>query len=111
LCEAAALGAEHCRRNRYSAGSGTALSAGRLGGAAIDVIDPIPSPDSSLWRTPHLLITPKLASYYPGMQEQTERFVEQQVGRYMQGEPLQHVVDKDTLQNSMGGGIQLELRT
>lgn len=81
----------------------TALEAGKLGGAAVDVIDPIPAPDSSLWHTPHLLITPKLASYHPGMQEQTERFVEKQVARYLQGDPIGHVVDKDTLRESMSG--------
>jgi len=79
----------------------TALRAGKLGGAAVDVFDPIPASDSSLWHTPHLLITPKMSSYHPGMQEQTELFIEKQVARYMQGEPLLHVVDKDTLRDSM----------
>ena len=36
------------------------LRAGHLGGAALDVLDPIPeSPQDPLWSTPRLLITPK----------------------------------------------------
>ena len=79
----------------------TALRAGRLGGAAVDVLDPIPDSDSSLWHTPHLLITPKTASYDPGMQERTEQFIERQVARYLRGETPLNAVDKTTLEESM----------
>jgi|GEM_PF-973117 len=78
-----------------------ALQADKLGGAAVDVIDPVPAADSALWHTPHLLITPKIASYHPAMQEQTEAFIEAQVARYLRGEPLLHVVDKEALRDSM----------
>jgi len=73
----------------------SALVAGRLGGAALDVLDPVPPPDHPLWRTPRLLITPKLGVFYPGRQDRLERFIEEQVARYIRGETLRHVVSRD----------------
>lgn len=78
-----------------------ALREGRLGGVATDVLDPVPPHESPLWHTPHLLITPMLASYHPAMQTQTEMFIEGQVARYLKGEPLLHIVDKETLRDSI----------
>ena len=37
---------------------GQALERGRLGGGALDVLDPVPMPDDWLWRLPNLIITP-----------------------------------------------------
>src|SRR5262249_16137107 len=59
-----------------------ALSAGRLGGAALDVLDPVPVADDAFWRTPNLLITPKVAAYHPGMQAGFEAFAEAQLRRW-----------------------------
>ena len=70
-----------------------ALRGGRIGGAALDVLDPIPAADDPLWKTPNLLITPKVAAYYPGMQQAFESFAEAQVQRYLAGEPLEALVD------------------
>lgn len=72
-----------------------ALNEGRIGGAALDVLDPVPPPDDALWRTPNLLVTPKVAAYHPGMQATFEAFVEAQVERYLRGAALEAVVDLD----------------
>ena len=69
-----------------------ALHAGRLGGAAIDVIDPVPSAGDPVWSTPGLLMTPKVAAYHPGMQSDFESFAEAQVARYLAGQSLHCVV-------------------
>lgn len=69
-----------------------ALRAGRIGGAALDVLDPVPAPDDPLWATPNLLITPKVAAYHPGMREEFEVFAEAQARRYLSGAPLEAVV-------------------
>jgi len=70
-----------------------ALRDGRLGGAALDVLDPVPSPDDPLWSVPNLLITPKVAAYYPGMQPAFEAFAEAQLQRHLAGAPLEALVD------------------
>lgn len=64
------------------------LREGRLGGAALDVIDPIPSSADPIWTTPHLLITPKMAVFHPEYQKKLEAFIENQVRRYLKGEAL-----------------------
>ena len=70
----------------------SALRAGRIGGAALDVLDPVPAPDDPLWTTANLLITPKVAAYHPGMQEEFEAFAEAQTERYLCGNPLEAIV-------------------
>jgi phosphoglycerate dehydrogenase-like enzyme len=71
------------------------LGSGQLGGAALDVVEPDPSPDDSRWRNPRLLVTPKVASLFPGRQTALERFVEEQVSRYLGGEALKYPVNLD----------------
>lgn len=66
-----------------------ALERGQLGGAALDVLDPVPPPDASLWRTPGLIITPKVAAYHPSMQRDFEAFTERQLSAYLRGLPLE----------------------
>jgi phosphoglycerate dehydrogenase-like enzyme len=70
-----------------------ALQAQRLGGAGLDVLDPVPAPEDPIWSTPNLLITPKVAAYHPGMQEQFEAFAEAQTRHFLAGEPLEAIVD------------------
>jgi phosphoglycerate dehydrogenase-like enzyme len=70
-----------------------ALRGGRIGGAALDVLDPVPAADDPLWKTPNLLVTPKVAAFHPGMQQAFEAFAEAQVRRYLAGSPLDAVVD------------------
>jgi phosphoglycerate dehydrogenase-like enzyme len=74
------------------------LTDGDLGGAALDVIDPIPeSPTDPIWTAPRLLITPKVSVFHPERQKALEGFIESQVERYLGGEELLHVVDVDGL--------------
>jgi phosphoglycerate dehydrogenase-like enzyme len=70
-----------------------ALRAGRLGGAALDLLDPVLERDDPLWTTPNLLITPKVAAYHSQMQEKFEAFAEAQLQRHLAGVPLEAVVD------------------
>ncbi len=69
------------------------LRDGRLGGAGLDVVDPVPdSADDPLWSTPRTLITPKVSGHTPERQQRLEAFIEEQVRRYLSGEsPLYEV--------------------
>lgn len=70
------------------------LKEGHLGGAAVDVLDPIPeSARDPIWKTPGLLITPKMAVFYRGCQRDLEEFIEGQVKRYLESNKLLHQVD------------------
>jgi phosphoglycerate dehydrogenase-like enzyme len=70
------------------------LRHGKLGGAALDLIDPVPSSrDDPIWQVPDLLITPKVAAHEPHRQAYLEKFVEQQVARYSTGARPEYLVD------------------
>ena len=61
----------------------------QLGGAGLDVLDEVPADVQNLLRqTPHVLITPKIASFTEDRQARFEAFVEQQVRAYLTGKPL-----------------------
>jgi phosphoglycerate dehydrogenase-like enzyme len=76
----------------------TLLRAGALGGAALDVVDPLPGPEEvDFWATPNLLITPKVATFVPDRQEKLERFFEEQVERFLKGEAPAYTVRLDHL--------------
>jgi len=61
--------------------------------AALDVTDPEPLPsDHPLWRAPGVLITPHVAGLSQGFHRRVARFLADQVGRYLRGEPLRNVV-------------------
>jgi len=78
------------------------LQEGWLGGAALDVIDPVPSSSTDpVWATPRLLITPKVAAFHPEYQNKLEEFIENQVRRYLKGEAL---LDMMTLNDLAEGG-------
>ena len=70
------------------------LHRGELGGAILDVFDPEPlPPDSPLWETPNLIITPHVASddwneYMP----RTLDLVFENIRRYFDGRPLKNRV-------------------
>jgi phosphoglycerate dehydrogenase-like enzyme len=70
-----------------------ALRSGRISGAGLDVLDPIPAADDPLWMTPDLLITPKVSAYHPDMQKKFEAFAELQARRFLSGAPLEALVD------------------
>ncbi len=74
------------------------LEKGQLGGAALDVLDPIPrSKLDSFWSTPNLLITAKAATFFHGRQARLEAFIEAQIKRYTGGIDLLHQVDIDEI--------------
>ena len=73
-----------------------ALVSGQLGGVGTDVneIEPLP-PESRLWELPHVIITPHVgAQSARRIDDATDLFCEN-LGRYLRGEPLWNVVDKE----------------
>ena len=73
-----------------------ALRVGRLRGAGLDVFarEPLP-PESPLWALPSVLVTPHVsATSRRFWRRQTDLIVEN-LRRYLAGEPLLNVVDKD----------------
>lgn len=76
------------------------LCDGHLGGAALDVIAPKPeAKEDPVWRVPRLLITPYVASHCQERSGEIERFCEEQLGRFLTGQPLVNMVDIDSLIN------------
>jgi D-3-phosphoglycerate dehydrogenase len=73
-----------------------ALDAGRIGGAALDVTDPEPLPDGHpLWGHPRALITPHVATTDGAERVHYLQRVRENVARFVGGEPLLGVVDRD----------------
>jgi phosphoglycerate dehydrogenase-like enzyme len=72
-----------------------ALRAGRLAGAALDVMRPEPlAADSPLWDVPNLLISPHMAGDHTGWQDDIAALFLQNLERFLRGEPLLNVIDK-----------------
>ena len=72
-----------------------ALRAGRLAGAALDVMRPEPlAADSPLWDVPNLLISPHMAGDHAGWQRDIAGLFLRNLERFLRGEPLLNVVDK-----------------
>jgi phosphoglycerate dehydrogenase-like enzyme len=74
----------------------SALEAGRLGGAVLDVFatEPLP-PDSPLWSFPNVLVSPHSAAT---SDRENERIVDlfcENLRRYLAGEPLLNVLDTE----------------
>ncbi len=72
-----------------------ALQAGQLGGAALDVTEeePLP-PDSPLWDLPNVILTPHNSWSTPYLEERQKELFLENLSRYLAGEPLRNVVDK-----------------
>lgn len=71
-----------------------ALRAGRLGGAALDVLDTEPLPaDSPLWSLPGTIITPHCADLTAGTEARILELLLSNISRYRAGQPLRNVVD------------------
>jgi phosphoglycerate dehydrogenase-like enzyme len=74
-----------------------ALAAGDIAGAALDVfeIEPLP-PGHALWRMPgRVILTPHVAGYSPRIAGRHLEALLDNVGRFVRGEPLRNVVDKE----------------
>ncbi len=71
-----------------------ALSAGELGGAALDVTDPEPLPEGHpLWRAPNCIITPHTADTWEMVEPLLSDRIRRNVAHFAAGEPLEGVVD------------------
>jgi len=72
-----------------------ALQEGWIGGAALDVFEqePLP-PEHPLWRLPNVLISPHVAGFTPHYDTRAAQIFEENLARYMRGEPLLNRVDK-----------------
>lgn len=74
-----------------------ALAAGELAGAALDVFEaePLP-PEHALWRMAgRVILTPHVAGYSPRIAGRHLDLLLDNVGRFVRGEPLRNVVDKN----------------
>jgi D-2-hydroxyacid dehydrogenase (NADP+) len=71
-----------------------ALSKAKIGGAALDVTDPEPLPQThSLWKFENVLLTPHYAGAHPAYNEGVTTIFVNNLSRYLAGEPLTNVVD------------------
>ncbi|MGI6208718.1 MAG: D-2-hydroxyacid dehydrogenase [Anaerolineae bacterium] len=72
-----------------------ALREGWIGGAGLDVTDPEPLPeDSPLWDMENVIITPHNSGSTPKYEERAMAIFLDNLRRYVAGEPLRNVVDK-----------------
>lgn len=72
-----------------------ALASGPLGFAALDVFEEEPLPeDSPLFNTPNLIMTPHISGNFPDYTKRVHELFLDNLQRYLKGEPLRFVVDK-----------------
>lgn len=72
-----------------------ALRSGHLAGAGLDVTEPEPlPPEHPLWGLPNVIITPHYAGTQPGYLRHVGEVFLANLERYVRGEPLRNVVDK-----------------
>jgi phosphoglycerate dehydrogenase-like enzyme len=72
-----------------------ALRDGRLGGAALDVFEEEPLPQGSpLWDLPNVLVSPHTSGSSPRGLERVLELFEDNLARFLAGQPLRNVVDK-----------------
>jgi phosphoglycerate dehydrogenase-like enzyme len=73
-----------------------ALEQGRLRGAALDVFETAPLPSGHpFYRLENVLLSPHCADHTPGFNERDMEFFIQNLQRFLNGEPLRNVVDKE----------------
>jgi phosphoglycerate dehydrogenase-like enzyme len=72
-----------------------ALDQRRIGGAALDVFvdEPLPS-EHPLWRLPNVILSPHISGLSAHYAERAAMIFEENMRRYLAGEPLLNVVDK-----------------
>ena len=73
-----------------------ALERGEIAGAALDVFveEPLP-PASPLWRMPNVLVSPHRAGDHEGWERDVVALFLDNLRRFVEGRPLQHVVDAE----------------
>lgn len=73
-----------------------AIETGQLGGAGLDVTEPEPLPATSpLWRLPNVIITPHMSAQSDRGDERSWIIVRENLRRYVAGERLLNVVDRE----------------
>ncbi|MDL9935233.1 D-isomer specific 2-hydroxyacid dehydrogenase family protein [Gordonia sp. ABSL1-1] len=71
----------------------TALVAGDIAGAALDVTDPEPpDPDDPLWSLPNVIITPHIANPASGLPRELAPWVAENIRRFTAGTPMLSVI-------------------
>ena len=72
-----------------------ALEGDRIRGAALDVFETEPLPAGhALYRVKNLLLSPHTADHIPGWQDLSLQFFLANLERFVQGLPVENVVDK-----------------
>jgi phosphoglycerate dehydrogenase-like enzyme len=72
-----------------------ALKNGRIAGAALDVFHEEPLPvNHPLWQVPNVFISPHISGLTPYYNDRAAMIFEENLRRYVAGEPLYNVVDK-----------------
>lgn len=105
LVDAAALRAMKSSARLINVGRGAlvvtadlerALTDGEIAGAALDVFETEPLPaDSPLWELPGVIVSPHMSGDVVGWRDELADLFVENLGRYVRGEPLHNVVDKD----------------
>jgi phosphoglycerate dehydrogenase-like enzyme len=73
-----------------------ALKTGRIRGAGLDVFAEEPLPATSpLWGLPQVIVCPRVGGFSPHYMSRSMNFFAENLKRYVSGEPLLNVVDKD----------------
>jgi len=72
-----------------------ALNSGQLSAAGLDVTETEPlAPESPLWEMPNVVITPHVGAQSKQRVDDSTRFAVENLKRYLAGQPLQNLVDK-----------------
>ena len=72
-----------------------ALASGHLAGAGLDVFEREPLPvDSALWAMDQVILTPHWGAAFPGRLERTMALFLDNLRRYVAGQPLRNLIDK-----------------
>ena len=72
-----------------------AVRSGKLAGAGLDATDPEPpAPDSPLWDTPNIVLTPHASALTPSLYIGRREVFKENLRRYLAGEPFLYVCDK-----------------
>lgn len=73
-----------------------ALRERRIAGAGLDVTDPEPlPPDHPLWAMENVIIAPHYGGSHPGYEQHAGEVFVENLRRYVAGEPLANVIDKE----------------